>query len=554
MDWIIKLFSQAGTAHAVLLLCLSIFGGIIIGKPKIKGINLGIAGVLFSGLLVGHFGGKINHEVMHFAKELGLIFFVFSIGLEVGPRFFSTFKREGIGINILAASIVIMGVGIAAAIHFAFNVPVPEIAGILCGAVTNTPSLGAAQQVLADQGGILAAQTPTVGMGYAVAYPFGIIGIILTMLLIKLFFKIKVDKELEEYDKKQEELSQAPEAFNLEVTNPNADGKTIQEIKKLVHESIIITRLFRDNIVRFPKENEKIHVGDILRVVVDQAYTDSVHLTIGKLSSIDLRRIDGKLAMRQMMVTNKSIAGKTIRQLNIYGRYSANITRIYRSGLEFIPKKDVKIELGDTIRVVGEKNTMDAIAKEVGNSHDQLNHPNILPLFLGIFLGVVVGSIPFTIPGLPAAVKLGLAGGPLLVAILMGHFGRVGKTTFYIPSGANLILRETGIALFLACVGISSGGKLISTIVDGGGLAWMGYGVAITFIPILTVGIIARLLKYNYLTICGFVAGSMTDPPALGFANTIIKSQAQNTAYASVYPLVMFLRVLLAQILILALL
>jgi len=554
MDWIITLFSEKGTAHAVLLLCLTIFIGIIIGKPKIKGINLGIAGVLFSGLLIGHFGGEINYEVMHFAKEMGLIFFVFSIGLEVGPRFFSTFKQEGIGINILAASIVLMSVGIAVAIHYLFDVPVPEIAGVLCGAVTNTPSLGAAQQVLADQGGVIATQTPIVGMGYAVAYPFGIMGIILTMLLIKYFFKIKVDKELKEYDDKQSELAKAPEALNVEVTNFNVEGKTIEEIKKLVHESIIITRLFRDNTVRFPKEKDKIKVGDILRVVVAQEYVDSIHLTIGKISSIDLRRIDGKLSMRQMIVTKKSVAGKTIGQLKIYGRYSANITRIYRSGLEFIPKKNVKLELGDTIRVVGEKSTMSAIAKEVGDSHDQLNSPNILPIFLGIFLGVVVGSIPFAIPGLPASVKLGLAGGPLLVAILMGHFGRIGKTIFYIPAGSNLILRETGIALFLACVGISSGGRLVSTIVDGGGLLWMLYGVAITLIPILTIGIIARLLKYNYLTICGFIAGSMTDPPALGFANTIVKSQAQNTAYASVYPLVMFLRVLLAQILVLALL
>ncbi|MBI9066351.1 MAG: putative transporter [Salinivirgaceae bacterium] len=550
MDSLVSLFSGTGTASTIVFLSLAGLLGILLGKVKLLNIKLGIAGVLFSGLLLGHLGATSNPETLHFAKEFGLILFVYTIGLEVGPRFMNSLKSQGLSLNMMASLIVFLNVGIAIAIKFIFKVPLVTIAGLLSGAVTNTPSLGAAEQVLRDQGGDLAQNAAQIGIGYALAYPFGILGIIFTMILIRVFFKIKIEKEAKEYTDDLNKNRVKLESVSIKVTNPNLVGVKIKELKNTIKEEFVISRLVRNQQISIPDEDLTIENGDILTGVSTEKYFSELKLKIGDVTIVKKPEIIGAVAMKHILVTNKRLVGKTIEQIGIYRRYPANITRIFRAGSDIMANPDSTIEFGDTVRVVGKKDILEEVANELGDSMKELSHPNVLPIFLGIFLGIVIGSIPIYIPGLPAAAKLGLAGGPLLVAIFLGHKGRIGKLDFYMTPGANLMLREIGIVLFLACVGLSSGENFVSSLMNGG-LAWMGYGALITFIPLIIVGFIARLRKYNYLTISGFLAGSMTDPPALEFANSIAPVQAQATAYATVYPLVMFLRVLTAQIMIL---
>lgn len=550
MDSLLGLFSGTGTASTIVFLSLAGLLGILLGKVKFFNIKLGIAGVLFSGLLLGHLGATSNPEILHFAKEFGLILFVYTIGLEVGPRFINSLKSQGLSLNMMASIIVFLNVGIAIAIKYIFKVPLVAIAGLLSGAVTNTPSLGAAEQVLRDQGGALAQNADQIGIGYALAYPFGILGIIITMILIRVFFKIKVGNEAKEYTDDLNKNRVKLESVSIEVTNLNLVGVKIKELKNTINEEFVISRLVRDKQIIIPDEDFVIEKGDVLTGVSSEKFFSELKLKIGDITIVKKPKIIGGVAMKHILVTNKRLAGKTIEQIGVYRRYPANITRIFRAGSDIMANPGSTIEFGDTVRVVGKKDVLDEIANELGNSIKELSHPNVMPIFLGIFLGIVIGSIPIYIPGLPAAAKLGLAGGPLLVAIFLGHKGRIGKLDFYMTPGANLMLREIGIVLFLACVGLSSGGNFVSSLLNGG-LVWMGYGALITFIPLLIVGFIARLRKYNYLTISGFLAGSMTDPPALEFANSLAPVQAQATAYATVYPLVMFLRVLASQIMIL---
>ncbi|MFA8451396.1 MAG: putative transporter [Bacteroidales bacterium] len=548
MENLVNFFTQTGTVQSILFISLAIFIGIGIGKIKLFKIQLGIAGVLFTGLAVGHFGIQINPKTLHFVKEFGLILFVYSIGLEVGPGFVSSLKKEGMKMNTLASLIVFLGLGIAVIIHFITGIPIETMAGILCGAVTNTPSLGAAQQVITDMG---TTDVGVTGMAYAVAYPFGIIGIILTMILIRVIFRIKVNQEEENYTKEAEENQVSAETFSISINNPQIIGKTQKELSNLFTEPIVISRIARNGEVFVPKPSTCVAEGDKINIIAPKDSRTRLQTLFGEISNTNMCKTNGKLAMRRMIVTQKAIAGKTIAEVNIFGRYNANITRIYRSGIEMIPTLESTLEIGDYVRVVGETKQLPEIANELGNSPEALNHPNILPMFLGIFLGILLGSIPINIPGIPAPVKLGLAGGPLLVAILLGRMGRVGKLSFYLPPGASLVIREVGIVLFLVSVGIGSGGKFIHSLVHEGGVTWMGYGALITFIPLFITAILARLWKVNYLSICGLLAGSMTDPPALEFANNLSSSQAQSYGYASVYPLVMFLRILCIQILIL---
>lgn len=542
---ILESINQSPTVSALVYLCLAAFSGILIGKPKIKGIGLGIAGVLFTGLFVGHIGGKVNHEILHFAKEFGLILFVFSIGMEVGPRFIASIKKQGLLLNILAATIVMLGVGVAFGISIVTDFPKSVIAGILCGAVTNTPGLGAAQQALTDIG--LGDQVALSGTGYAIAYPFGIMGIILTMILVRVFFKISVPKEAKDFNEKQSSENQSLESIEITINNDNLFGKKISFFRKFTDNKIAISRLERNNEYIAPREDTILEKGDIIYGVTSKSCFNDLELSIGSIKVFKRKPVEGKLGMKDIVMTKNTISGKNIEQLGIYRRYPANITRIFRSGMEIMPSLNTNIEFGDTVRVVGESDCLEDISKELGNSRAELAHPNIIPIFMGIFIGVIAGSIPFFIPGLPAPVKLGLAGGPLLVALYLGHKGRIGKMHFYITPGANLILREVGITLFLACVGLGSGATFWDSLISGGYM-YMLWGALITFLPLIIVGIISRIIGYNYLTICGLLAGSMTDPPALGFANELTPSQAQSTAYATVYPLVMVLRIMTAQI------
>lgn len=549
---IIKLFTNTGTASTLLFLAVTAILGLLLGRMSFFKIKLGIAGVLFAGLLAGHLGATINHDVLHFAKEMGLILFVYSIGIEIGPRFISSFRSNGIKLNILACTIVLLGFLVALTIKLIFNTDVHVLAGIMCGAVTNTPGLGAAQMLIREQltnGSTLAQET---GMAYAVAYPFGIMGIILTMFLLRRIFNISVTKEQERFTHDLEAASGKAETVNISVINPNLFGKTLAFVKTSLNNSFVFSRLQRNGEFIIPDDDMIIQQGDILYGLAPRENFPQLELTVGKIVINRNFQLTGDLAMRHVVITNRKITGRTLKDLNFSGLYPANITRIFRAQTEIIPQADTMLEFGDTVRVVGVRDRMIEINNFLGNSMKALSHPNLLPLFIGVCLGVLVGSIPIFIPGIPAPARLGLAGGPLIIALLLGHKGRIGSFDFYMTPSANLFIREFGIVLFLACVGLGSGKHFLETLLNGGYM-WMLYGTAITFIPLIITGIIARYLKLNFLSICGLLAGSMTDPPALEFANSIAPVQAQSSAYATVYPLTMFLRILMAQLLIIIL-
>jgi putative transport protein len=499
-------------------------------------------------LLIGHFGAKADPEVLHFIREFGLILFVYAIGIDVGPRFFNSFRSDGLKLNLFAGGIVLGGFLIAYLFYRFAGVPSEVITGIMSGAVTNTPGLGAAQQVLTDYG--KPENAAVAGMGYALAYPFGVIGIILSMVLIRVFFKIKVDKEVTDYKNQFQTLRQKLESVEISITNPNLFGQKISYIKEFIDKELVISRIQRDGVYMVATEDIELREGDVIIGVSALQYIKNLKIKIGKVKIAEKREITGDLAMFHVLVTNRKYAGKTIQQIGIYRRYEANITRIFRAGTEILPTRSSTVEFGDTVRIVGKRELLPEIRNELGNSVEELAHPNTVPIFIGIALGVILGSVPIFIPGLPAPAKLGLAGGPLLIAILLGNQRRFKNFDFYMTPGANMMIRELGIILFLACVGLASGQHFVETILNGGYM-WMVYGSAITLIPILIAGIIARLMKYNYLKICGIISGAMTDPPALEFANSLAPVHAQSTAYATVYPLTMFLRILAAQALIL---
>lgn len=546
---IAKLFTESSTASTLIFLSLTGIAGILLGKIKMVSIKLGIAGVLFVGLLVGHLGAHIDHDVMHFAKEFGLILFVYSIGLEVGPRFISSLKSNGLTLNMLAMGIVLLGFIVSVIIKLVFDVPTAVITGIMSGAVTNTPGLGAAQQAINEQFSDPSLSEVT-GMGYAVAYPFGILGIIITMIIIRYFFKIKIDQQAKDFTEKVTGLSGKPTAVNLKIDNQALIGKSFAFLKETLQGEFTLSRVKREDEFIFPEEEDVIKEGDTIFGVSGKQHFDALELKVGQLNKTEDIEVTGRMGMRHVVFTNKKLAGKTIKQIGISRRYPVNITRIFRAGKEIMPTSSDSVEFGDTIRIVGDRKALPEVIKLLGNSLKDLSHPNIIPMLIGILVGIIIGSIPIAIPGLPAPAKLGLAGGPLLIALFLGHKGRIGKLDFYMTPGANLFIRELGIILFLACVGLGAGEKFVETILNGGYI-WMLYGVAITLIPLVIIGFIAHFMKFNYLTICGLLAGSMTDPPALEYANSLSPVQAQSTAYATVYPLVMFMRVLLAQVLVL---
>jgi putative transport protein len=550
MNFFQSIFTTPGLTSTLLILCMTAFIGIMIGHLEFKKIKLGIAGVLFSGILIAHLGFPVDEHTLHFLRDFGLILFVYSIGVDMGPRFFSSFKKDGLTLNLLAASIVLLAFIVAFVIIKVTGTSPTVIVGIMCGAVTNTPSLGAAQQLLTEQGGELAGQAASTGMGYAVAYPFGILGIIITMMLVRVFFRIKVDKEIESYNLSLGGNETKLQSVEITVSNPNVIGKKIEYLKHVIDNELAVSRIFRNGDYILASDDESIMQGDILLGVSSQLHIENLEIKIGKVIVTERKEISGMLTSANILLTNHKLAGKTIDQIGIYRRYPANVTRIYRSGIEILPTMTTTLELGDTIKVVGKKEIIDDVKKELGNSVKELAKPNIISVFLGIFIGIILGSIPIFIPGIPAPAKLGLAGGPLIIAILLGYKGRIGKMNFYMTPGANLLMKEMGIVLFLSCVGLLSGGEFVNTIMNGG-IQWLMYGALITIIPLLIVSIVARLMKINYLKICGCISGAMTDPPALEFANSIAPVQIQSTAYATVYPLTMFLRILLTQVFIL---
>lgn len=547
MSFLTDLFGTPNVISSLLYLCMAAFMGVLLGKVKFLHIKLGVAGVLFSGIIIGHCGAVLDHQILVFVRDFGLILFVYSIGVDMGPRFFSSFKKDGLTLNMLAVGIVLGGFAIAYLIYTLTDLPSEVVTGIMCGAVTNTPGLGAAQQILADMG----VNSTTASTAYAIAYPFGVLGLILAMLLIRPLFHINLKKEEKEYNESLDSGDTKLESVEITVTNPNLFGKKISYIREAVDSELAVSRIYRNNQYLLAEENEVLYQGDIIYGVSAENCIRDLQIKIGPVTIGGRKEIEGMLGIYNVLLTNRKLAGKTIEQVGIYRRYPANITRIYRSGMEILPTLKTTIELGDTLKVVGKKEILNDVKNELGDSVKELAVPNIVPIFLGIFVGIIIGSIPIFIPGLPAPAKLGLAGGPLIVAILLGYKGRIGKMNLYMTHGANLMLRELGIILFLASVGLVAGETFWNTLI-GGGWQWMLYGAAITFIPVMIVAVIARFMKINYLKICGCITGAMTDPPALEFANSIAPTQAQSTAYASVYPLTMFLRVLVAQIFVLA--
>ncbi len=555
MNWIENLFFGENTAHNILLFALVIAGGILLGKIRIKGISLGITFVLFVGIFAGHLGMKIDHEVLHFMKEFGLILFIYSVGLQVGPGFLSSFKKGGMKLNMLAAGTVLLGVAVTIILHFVTDLPMPTMVGIMSGAVTNTPGLGAAQETLYGTTGTTDA---TIAMGYAIAYPLAIVGIIGSIILIRYIFRVNMSAESEKLHQGAANEMHV-ERITLEVRNPAIFGMTIQKVADLLAgNKFIVSRILHH-------QNEQMEIaspatvleeGDRILIITTSAHRPTVIAFVGKeveeMQKEDWETLDKHLISKRVLVTQPRIHGKSLRELNLRNNYGVNITRINRAGTDLIAQPNLKLQMGDRIMIVGDAASVDNVIKVMGNQLRMLNEPHLIPIFVGIFLGVLLGSIPFAFPGIPQPVKLGLAGGPLIVAILMSVLGAKYKLITYTTISANLMLREVGICFFLACVGLGAGENFVDTIVNQGGYRWIGYGVIITVIPLLVIGFIGKKwLKVNYFTLMGLMAGSMTDPPALAYANSVSDNDAPAVSYASVYPLTMFLRVLVAQLLIL---
>ena len=555
MNWINDLLWGEGIGHSILLLSFVIAAGIQLGKIKVFGVSLGITLVLFVGIILGHFGFTINHNVIHFFKEFGLILFVYSVGMQVGPGFFSSFKQGGITLNMLACGIVFLGVLTAVILHYATGIPMPTMVGILSGAVTNTPGLGAAQQAFSDMHGV---SDNTIALGYAVAYPLGVIGIILSIILIKYIFRVSFDKENEQLNSEDSSHTNEAKPISLIVKNPAIFNKTVAELSNLLeHRDFVISRVWRDSNkqIEIASANTVLQENDKVFVITTETDAETIKTFIGEEIDMERKqwiRMESQFINRRILITKPELNGKRLGQLKLRKLYGINITRINRAGVDLVAKPGLTLQVGDRVNVVGTETAVSNVEKVLGNSMKRLNEPNMITIFVGIALGIVLGSIPISFPGIPQPVKLGLAGGPLVVAILISRFGYHYKLITYTTQSANLMLREIGITLFLACVGISAGDGFVDTIVNNGGFAWIGYGFIITFVPLMIIGCIGRYFcKVNYFTLMGLIAGSTTDPPALAYSNATAGNDAPSVGYATVYPLTMFLRVLTAQLLIL---
>ena len=555
MNWINDLLWGEGIGHSILLLSFVIAAGIQLGKIKVFGVSLGITLVLFVGIILGHFGFTINHNVIHFFKEFGLILFVYSVGMQVGPGFFSSFKQGGITLNMLACGIVFLGVLTAVILHYATGIPMPTMVGILSGAVTNTPGLGAAQQAFSDMHGV---SDNTIALGYAVAYPLGVIGIILCIILIKYIFRVSFDKENEQLNSEDSSHTNEAKPISLIVKNPAIFNKTVAELSNLLeHRDFVISRVWRDSNkqIEIASANTVLQENDKVFVITTETDAETIKTFIGEEIDMERKqwiRMESQFINRRILITKPELNGKRLGQLKLRKLYGINITRINRAGVDLVAKPGLTLQVGDRVNVVGTETAVSNVEKVLGNSMKRLNEPNLITIFVGIALGIVLGSIPISFPGIPQPVKLGLAGGPLVVAILISRFGYHYKLITYTTQSANLMLREIGITLFLACVGISAGDGFVDTIVNNGGFAWIGYGFIITFVPLMIIGCIGRYFcKVNYFTLMGLIAGSTTDPPALAYSNATAGNDAPSVGYATVYPLTMFLRVLTAQLLIL---
>ena len=558
MSWLQNLLMDSNSiAHIVALYSLVIACGVLLGKIKIFGVSLGVTFVLFAGIVAGHFGLTGNPAVLTFVQDFGLILFVFCIGLQVGPSFFSSFKEGGVTMNLIAIGIVALNITVALAAYYILGgrVELPMIVGILCGAVTNTPGLGAANEALPQ----VAYDGPDIAMGYACAYPLGVMGIILSMILLRYICRVDFKKETEELQNGDDKNAHMkPFSFSVLVHNESIYGKTLANIHQFLGRDFVCSRIMHQGHILIPNAKTILSEGDILHIVCTEDDVEAITTFIGpRDSSVDWeeeKRQDTPMVSRRILVTRSEVNGKTLTDLRISSMYGVNVTRINRSGMDLFASPSLTLQVGDRVMMVGPEDAIGRVAELLGNQLKRLDHPNIVTIFVGILVGIIFGSLPVAIPGMPTPVKLGLAGGPLIIAILIGRFGYKVKLVTYTTMSANLMLREVGLVLFLASVGIKAGGRFVQTVVDGDGLLYVGIGFLITFIPLLIMGMIARWkCKLNYFTLMGLIAGSNTDPPALAYANMTAGNDAPSVGYSTVYPLAMFLRILTAQMIILLL-
>jgi len=554
------LFFGYGVAHTILLLAFVIGGGLYLGRFKIKGISLGSTWVLFLGILMGHLGFGADPDALHFVKEFGLILFVFSIGLQVGPGFFHSFKQGGVKMNILAVMNILLAVAVTYAISAISGEDLKTMVGVMSGAVTNTPGLGAAQQTFMDvsvAGGStqLAAgeASEKLASAYAVAYPIGVIGVIAVIVIFKAIFRIDHKKELDALKEADSAVEKA-RRMHVEISNPAIFGKRLTDVSHQFGGEFVVSRVMKGDEVLFPSADLVLEEGDKLLIVTSEGEVDKLRILFGKEVPLHLhnwQEMDHSMVTRRIIVTQPKLTGKKLKELLFRSAYGVSVTRVTRSGVDLVASPDLYIQMGDTLVCVGSEKNIDSVARKVGNSAAALNKPNLVPIFLGIVVGVLFGSIPIHFPGIPQAIKLGLAGGPLIIAILLGHWGPKYKITTYTTASANLMIREIGISLFLAAVGIGAGGEFWNSIVNGG-YWWILYGACITIIPLCITFVVARLVgKLNFYQICGLISGSCTNPPVLAFSQGMYGSDYASVNYATVYPLSMFMRVLVAQLLIL---
>lgn len=554
MEWLKDLFLGASVGHSIFILSLTIAAGLFLAKIRIAGISLGVTFILFAGILFAELGMVMNEDARHFFQEFGLILFVFSVGLQVGSSFFENFRSGGARLNLLAAFVVLLGGGITILIHYLTKIDIPTMVGIMSGAITNTPGLGAAQQTFTDLTGT---NNPAIGQGYAVAYPLGVVGIILSMIIIRGLFRISIPKEEENALSKADDNSLFPQPLSLVINNPAIYGKSVHELAHLLPGlKFVVSRILKHDTgeISIAMPETRLQANDRLFIIAKAGDVQQIEAMIGYQVNMDRTQwvpTNANFSARRILLTKRNLTGQTIANLNLRALHGVTITRVERSGLEFVATPDLKLQYGDTLTVVGSESALHTVEEILGNAIKNLYVPNLIAIFIGICLGVLLGSMPFKIPGIPQPIKLGLAGGPLIVSILLATFGYRYKLITYTTTSANLMIRELGICIFLACVGLGAGNGFIDTIINHGGLIWVAYGFIITIVPLLVVGIISRLFfKTNYLTLIGAIAGSTTDPPALAYANSLSTSSAAQMGYATVYPLTMFMRVVMAQLLI----
>ena len=560
MEWLIELLSPGNEslASAVMLYSFIIFAGIYLGKIKVLGVSLGVTLVLFVGIVLGHFGYSVHHDILHFLRDFGLILFIFSIGMQVGPGFFSSFKEGGVRMNMLAVTGVILNAIIAVAIYYiqggaSGDTSLPEMVGIMSGAVTNTPGLGAAQQTVLQINENASTISQDMSMGYAAAYPLGVVGIIISLILIKVIFKIDLKKEIEEVETDTKDSQLAPHVVTYKVTNDLMAGLDIRKIHTIINANFVISRIEKpDGTVQIPTSDDTLELGDLVLLVCSVQDEETFNRFIGPKVEKKWEMVQGPVVSRKILVTKTEYNGVKLGSLRLRMGYKLNVTRVTRAGVDLLATANLRLQIGDRLTVVGKPADIERLGDRLGNSMKRLNEPNLFTMFVGIFLGIIVGSIPFYLPGMSVPMKLGLAGGPLVVAILISAYGTKLHLVTYTNSSANMLLREIGICLFLASVGIAAGKDFAATVFNVRGAMWVGYGLIITLIPLLVIGIIARgKYKMNYLSIIGMLSGNYTDPPALAYANKVANNDAPAVAYSTVYPLTMFMRVIVAQLLIL---